>query len=103
MRMARVNITIPDELMAGARTAGLNVSRLAASALADELDRRAKIAALDNYLHVLEVELGPISAVDAVVAAVAGARPGGLILTSDPDDLRALGEHTSYPITVRAV
>ena len=68
MRMARVNITIPDELMAGARTAGLNVSRLAASALAEELDRRAKITALDNYLHVLEVELGPISAVDQAAA-----------------------------------
>lgn len=60
MRMARVNITVPDELMSQARAAGLNVSRLAASAVADELDRLTKIAELDSYLAGLEVELGPV-------------------------------------------
>lgn len=61
MRMARVNITVPDDLLDRARAAGLNVSRLTASALSEELDRRAKIAALDSYLQELEAELGPIS------------------------------------------
>ncbi len=37
------------------------MSRLAASALSEELDRRAKIAALDSYLRELDDELGPIS------------------------------------------
>lgn len=60
MRMARVNITVPDELLARARAAGLNVSALASAALAEELDRRAKIAELDRYLAELEAELGPI-------------------------------------------
>jgi hypothetical protein len=60
MRMARVNITIPDELLEHARTAGLNVSRLAAAALAEELDRRAKIAALDAYLAEMDAKLGPV-------------------------------------------
>ena len=60
MRMARVNITMPDELLEQARAAGLNVSRLAASAVAEELDRRAKIAALDSYLAELDAELGPL-------------------------------------------
>lgn len=60
MRMARVNITIPDELLDQARAAGLNVSRLAAAALAEELDRRAKIAELDAYLAELDAELGPV-------------------------------------------
>jgi predicted transcriptional regulator len=60
MRMARVNITVPDELLEHARTAGLNVSRLAAAALAEELDRRAKIAALDAYLAEMDAELGPV-------------------------------------------
>jgi predicted transcriptional regulator len=60
MRMARVNITIPDELLEHARTAGLNVSRLAAAALAEELDRRAKIAALDAYLAEMDAEFGPV-------------------------------------------
>ena len=62
MRMARVNITVPDDVIAEARRAGLNVSRLAASALVEELDRRAKIQGLDTYLAELEAELGPSSA-----------------------------------------
>jgi post-segregation antitoxin (ccd killing protein) len=62
MRMARVNITVPDELLQQARTAGLNVSRLAAAALAEELERRAKVAALDAYLAELDAELGPVGA-----------------------------------------
>jgi predicted transcriptional regulator len=62
MRMARVNITVPDELIEQARAAGLNVSRVAAAALAEELDRQAKIAALDEYLRELDAALGPIPA-----------------------------------------
>jgi hypothetical protein len=68
MRMARVNITVPDDLLEQARTAGLNVSRLAAVALAEELDRRAKLAALDAYLADLEAELGPLPAHEAAAA-----------------------------------
>jgi hypothetical protein len=60
MRMARVNITVADELLHQARAAGLNVSRLAAAALAEELDRRAKVAELDAYLADLDAELGPV-------------------------------------------
>jgi hypothetical protein len=60
MRMARVNITIPDELLSEARAAGLNVSRVAALALADEIDRRSKIRELDAYLADLDAELGPV-------------------------------------------
>jgi predicted nucleic acid-binding protein len=37
---------------------------------------------------------GTISAVDAVVAAVAGGLPDAVVITSDPADLRALAEHT---------
>lgn len=62
MRMARVNITVPDDLLDRARAAGLNVSRTAAEALADELDRRAKIAELDRLLAEWDAELGPLSA-----------------------------------------
>lgn len=68
MRIARVNITVPDDLLERARAAGLNVSRVSSSALSEELDRRAKIAALDSYLQELDVELGPLSS-DAQVAA----------------------------------
>jgi len=68
MRMARVNITVPDALLDQARTAGLNVSRLAAAALAEELDRRTKLAELDSYLAALEIELGPVPADEAAEA-----------------------------------
>jgi Post-segregation antitoxin CcdA len=60
MRMARVNITVPDDLLIRARAAGLNVSRLAAAALADELDRQTKLGELDAYLADLDAELGPV-------------------------------------------
>jgi Arc/MetJ family transcription regulator len=68
MRMARVNITVPDELLAQARAAGLNVSRLAASAVTEELDRLAKIAMLDTYLAELDAELGPVGEEEATAA-----------------------------------
>ncbi|MDQ3431459.1 MAG: type II toxin-antitoxin system CcdA family antitoxin [Actinomycetota bacterium] len=58
--MARVNITIPNGLLDRARAQGLNVSRLTAAALAEELDRRDRVAALDTYLRELDVERGPI-------------------------------------------
>lgn len=61
MRMARVNITMPDDLYGQARGAGLNISQLAQSAVAAELARLAKIAELDAYLTELEAELGPTS------------------------------------------
>jgi post-segregation antitoxin (ccd killing protein) len=61
MRMARVNITMPEDLYSQAKQAGLNVSQLAQQAIAVELARMAKVAALDRYLAELESELGPTS------------------------------------------
>lgn len=58
--MASVNITVPDELLAQARAAGLNISSLAATALAEELDRRARLAELDAILAELEAEFGAV-------------------------------------------
>jgi hypothetical protein len=60
MRMSRVNITVPEDIVAQARAAGLNVSRIATAALVEELDRRNKIRALDEHLAQLEAEFGPI-------------------------------------------
>jgi Post-segregation antitoxin CcdA len=65
MRMARVNISVSDELLKHARAAGLNISRLAATALAEELDRRAKLTELDSLLAGLDAEFGPIPAHEA--------------------------------------
>lgn len=69
MRMSRVNITVPDDVAAQAREAGLNVSRVATTALIEELDRRAKIDALDTYLAKLEADLGPIGPEETAAAA----------------------------------
>jgi post-segregation antitoxin (ccd killing protein) len=69
MRMARVNITMPDGLHDEARRARLNVSKLAQRAVASELSRLAKIEQLDAYLAELEAELGPTSEADRAEAA----------------------------------
>jgi Post-segregation antitoxin CcdA len=68
MRMSRVNITVPDDIASQAREAGLNVSRVATTALIEELDRRAKVDALDTYLARLDAELGPIGPDEAAAA-----------------------------------
>jgi Post-segregation antitoxin CcdA len=60
MRMARVNITVPDDLVAEAKARGWNISRMTMQALRDELERQRKIEELDHYLAQLDVELGPI-------------------------------------------
>jgi post-segregation antitoxin (ccd killing protein) len=59
--MARVNITMPEDMYAQARSVGLNISQLAQRAVGDELNRLAKIAELDAYLAELEEQLGPTS------------------------------------------
>jgi len=50
MRMARVNVYLPDDLAEEARTAGLNVSRLSQEALRRELARRRTDAWLDRIM-----------------------------------------------------
>ena len=46
---------------------------------------------------------GSISAVDAIVVAMAEDRPNPIVVTSDPDDIRALAVHASRPIIVEGV
>jgi len=74
MRMAKVSVSIPDDIVAAAKAAGLNISRLATLALSSELDRQAKVAELDAYLAQLEHELGPVSTDEAIEAAEWAAR-----------------------------
>lgn len=59
--MARVNVSIPDDVIERAREAGLNVSRLATSALEEALEKQLKIELAKQYLAELEAELGPIT------------------------------------------
>jgi post-segregation antitoxin (ccd killing protein) len=60
--MARRNISLPDDLDEQARRAKLNVSALAQRAVADELDRRQRMAALDAWLDALDKANGVPSA-----------------------------------------
>jgi len=62
--MARVNITIPDDLLERARAEGLNISEVARTGLAVEFERLDKIAAVDAYLAGYEAREGPATAVD---------------------------------------
>lgn len=62
VRMARVNITVPDALVARARALGLNVSQAAAQGITEELDRREKTAALDLWLAEIDAQRGPATA-----------------------------------------
>ena len=68
MRMGRVNVTIPDDLVARARAAGLNVSAAAAAGVAHELGRLDKLAELDRYLAEVEAERGPATAAETTDA-----------------------------------
>lgn len=72
MRMAMVNITVPDELLDQARAERPNISRLAAAALSEELERRTKVAGLDAYLSALHAELGPTSEQESISAREVG-------------------------------
>jgi len=50
MRMARVNVYLPDELAQRARSAGLNISKVAQQALSDNLAQNET----DRWLDRLE-------------------------------------------------
>ena len=43
------------------------------------------------------------SAVDAIVVAVADQAGGGIVLSSDPGDLRALARHAHNPVRIELV
>ncbi|MGH9123235.1 MAG: type II toxin-antitoxin system CcdA family antitoxin [Acidimicrobiales bacterium] len=54
--MARVNISMPDDLHTAARRAGLNVSKLAQQAIAGELARIEQRANGDSSAKARELE-----------------------------------------------
>lgn len=56
--MGQVTISVPDELIYRAQMAGLNLSRLAAIAILQELDRQAHLEALDAYVDEIDAGLG---------------------------------------------
>jgi predicted nucleic acid-binding protein len=53
-------------------------------------------------LRTLTGRAGTITAVDAVVAALAAQRPDPVVVTGDPGDLGALAAHARVPVTIVA-
>lgn len=51
-------------------------------------------------LRTLTGRAGTLTAVDAVVAALAAQRPDPVVVTGDPDDLGALAAHARVPVTI---
>ena len=70
MRMARLNVYVPDDLASRVREAEINVSAVTRSALEDELARRST----DAWLEELD-KLPPVAVShDEVIAALDSAR-----------------------------
>lgn len=66
MRMARVNVYLPDEMAQEARAAGLNLSRVAQDAVRGELARRATDAWLDELEQLPSVEVSHERVIESI-------------------------------------
>lgn len=98
---AQVPLVVLAEVLTGDHRRDHAVNRLLRACLLVELDEvHAREAA---RLRTRTGRSATISAVDAVVAAHGSDTPGSTILTSDPEDLRALMEHAEHPAQVVAV
>jgi len=69
MRMARVNVYLPDDLADAAREAGLNVSGITRSALKEALAERDTNRWLDSIARMQPTETTHAQALAAVHAA----------------------------------
>jgi post-segregation antitoxin (ccd killing protein) len=69
MRMARVNVYLPDELAAAVKEADLNVSAIAQAALADELAARETNRWLDELRRLPSLDISHAEVLEAVRAA----------------------------------
>lgn len=98
---AQVPAVVLAEALTGDHRRDFHSNRLLRACQIREVDElQAREAA---RLRTATGRPGTISAVDAVVAALAGDRPGTVVLTSDPLDLGALAEHTASPIAIVGV
>lgn len=68
MRMARVNVYLPDDLLADAKEAGLPVSELTQAAVRDELAKRGRLRALERFIRELADAQGPATAAEMAEA-----------------------------------
>lgn len=98
---AQVPSVILTEALTGDHRRDFGANRLLRTCQVRDVDeRQAREAA---RLRTATGRAGSISAVDAVVAATAAQLRDAVVLTSDPDDLRALAGQASSPFTVVGV
>lgn len=88
------------EALTGDHRRDFHVNRLLrACLLSDVEEHHAREAA---RLRTLAARRG-VSAVDAIVVAMAAIHAEAVVLTSDPHDLRALARHAAAPVHIAAV
>lgn len=91
---AQVPSVVLTEALTGDHRRDFHVNRLLRTCQIRDVDEtHAREAA---RLRTATGRAGTISAVDAIVAALASTRPTAIVLTSDPADLAALVAHTSH-------
>lgn len=66
MRMARVNVYLPDELAREARAAGLNISKVAQEALSNTLTHNETDRWLDRLDRLPRANISHASVIDAI-------------------------------------
>jgi len=66
MRMARVNVYLPDELAQAARAAGLSISRVTQEALSSSLAHSETDRWLDRLDHLPRADIPHRSVIDAL-------------------------------------
>jgi predicted nucleic acid-binding protein len=98
---AQVPTVVLTESLTGDHRRDFHVNRLLRTCQIRRVDEtQAREAA---RLRTATGRAGSISAVDAVVVAVASARQDAVVLTSDPRDLRALAQHAASPVAIVGV
>lgn len=97
---AQVPSVVLTEALTGDHRRDVHANRLLRACQIRPVDEhRAREAA---RLRTATQRAGTISAVDAVVVALASELPDAVVLTSDAADLRALAEHAARPVRIVA-
>jgi len=95
---AQVPTVVLTEALTGGHRRDFHANRLLRACQVRDVDETQ--AREGARLRTATERAATVSAVDAVVAALAGATPDAVVLTSDPLDLRALAEHAALPFRV---
>jgi hypothetical protein len=100
-RVPAVLAVVLAEALTGDHRRDHHANRLLRSCqVRDVTERHARAGA---RLRTATGRAGTISAVDAMVVALAGACTDPVVLTSDPADLGALAAHSVRPVVIAAV